>query len=754
MLSYQDVITINLGVLTTAATSWAETADGFEELETFYRGKVEPVANDGVWVGVSAHAASGQFAATRQQFADAQTEARAIASILRDAHQQFAELVGRVKDLVEQAKAAGLAVTGQGQAVYDDSTLNAMRHDPDYGVQRARADEAAWTKAIKDAVQAVDDADHGVKLALREAAGVKSWIERAFDQARGQGHSFNGDAMGDIEAYEAIEARKYADQVLNGEQLASEDLQEWQRLMRDNSDNKVFTQTLFDSLGADQTLKLTTTMNDLAHAGDSPNKNAYVQINGGLSDSLATATRVPDFKDTNGKPLPFGTPAYNEAFNAWKKTDDAQFYNKWRDALREHGDDKYPTEASVGRTDRVDTGSPEIRGYHSLVTLMQQGSGYSPQFVADVTDDMIAMEKKDPDIWHLYRSSDKDSSGSWFANDPIDGALQVMSRNPEGSTGYFDPATSTGKDRMHYLLGDGDGSRDWEVVEVTEWRGNTEVVKSTEDSDNRKGLGDALTAAATGIDPNSSHPPGPTSHTDANNRVFVHTLEVLAGQGDDMPASLRDDMAKIMTNHGDEVYVAMSDPSGTRQPSDGVKLEMEQVMEVTKQISRSEHSYGLLHEGMNYAIMNDVYDRTREPGDTLKSAGYAVGFMEEARYLALKTDQHDYTWDKAWSYHSSGAILNFVPGYGDILQRGADMVTSAWIMDEQQQQAAKLTSDSQLTYELRRNQLNAIAQQWYAANSDWAHGRDGYSYEDGMYKTIAGAANHGNALAEGISGVQ
>ncbi|QUW78220.1 hypothetical protein SMIR_02900 [Streptomyces mirabilis] len=90
-------------------------------------------------------------------------------------------------------------------------------------------------------------------------------------------------------------------------------------------------------------------------------------------------------------------------------------------------------------------------------------------------------------------------------------------------------------------------------------------------------------------------------------------------------------------------------------------MDAKQVMEMTKQISKSEHSYGLLHEGMNYAIMDEIHDRSRKPEDTLTSSGYAVGFMEEARYNALKGDQHDYTWDKAWSHHTSGALLNFIP---------------------------------------------------------------------------------------------
>ncbi|WP_330338062.1 hypothetical protein [Streptomyces sp. NBC_00557] len=162
MLSYQDVVTARLGTLLTAATDWEDMAGGFGELETLYAAKVESAATEDT-AGLTATAMAAQLAATRRQFMDAQTEARAIASILRDAHQQLSALIGHVKDVVEQVKADHMTVNSQGEAVYDFSKLTPMRHDEDYPkyVSQAKDAEAAWTKKIKDAVQKVDDADQG-----------------------------------------------------------------------------------------------------------------------------------------------------------------------------------------------------------------------------------------------------------------------------------------------------------------------------------------------------------------------------------------------------------------------------------------------------------------------------------------------------------------------------------------------------------------------------------------------------------------
>ncbi|MBO1334127.1 hypothetical protein [Streptomyces sp. VRA16 Mangrove soil] len=761
MLTYQDVTTINIGALTTTATAWDDMADGLKDVEGVYNSKVLKVATGGTWKGEAATAAHAQFAATSRQYQDAQKEARAIASLLRDAHGQFTHLINEVKRIVEGAGKNDLTVNAQGEALYDYSKLTPYRHDENYGeyVSKAKKAEEAWTKKIKEAVRAVDDADQGVKLALREAAGIKDLFGRMADAALGQGHTFNGKAVGDIEVYEAREAKAYADEILAGKKPS--DPAEWERLMRDNSDDKIFSQTFLDSLGPDKALKLTAGLDDLAYSDDTGNKKTYLTINGGIADSLATATNVPDFRDANGRTLKYGSRAYNDAMLNWLQSDDSKFYRSWRDGLREVGDDKYDLKVAGDAisSPTAKGHGQQVRGYQLLATMMKQGhNDFDPEFTSAVTDDMIRMEKEQPGIWNLYGAgfTGKDNGG-WFANDPVDASLEVMSRTPEGAAHYLDTGTAYGKEHFDYLVGNGEGSRDWDLINQTRGEGiggNVEVDAGAKlDDDNRRGLGDALTAAATGHDPNSNAP-GPDHHTATNDRIFRSALSTFADQGDDMPANLRDSMAKIMTSHGDEVYVAMSDPSGKRLDASGVNLDPGQVMEVTKQVSRSEHSYGLLHEGMNYAITSDINDASRAPEDTLNSAGYAVGFMEEARYNALKGDQHDYTWDKAWSYHASGALLNFIPGVGDIAQRGADVVTTAWIMDEQQHQADELTDNNQATYETRKNQLNAIADQWHAANTDWASTHTGYSPDDGVYKQIAAAANDGNKLADGLAGDQ
>ncbi|MEU6220922.1 hypothetical protein ABZ845_25965 [Streptomyces sp. NPDC047022] len=222
--TYQDVVTIDLDALITAAKDWDDMAHTFDDLGRLYGAKVESIANDGSWAGVSRGVAYTRFTSTRKQFTDAHTEAQAIASLLRTAHERFSQRIGHVKNLVEQAEKDEMTVNGIGEAVYDFRKLTPMRHDPDYPkyVTQVKDAEAAWTKKIKDAVRAVDDEDQVVSRALREAAGVGSFLEQMLETL-GQGQNFNGAAVGDLTTYEKEVKKEEAEQRAEAERKKKHD---------------------------------------------------------------------------------------------------------------------------------------------------------------------------------------------------------------------------------------------------------------------------------------------------------------------------------------------------------------------------------------------------------------------------------------------------------------------------------------------------------------------------------------------------
>lgn len=72
------------------------------------------------------------------------------------------------------------------------------------------------------------------------------------------------------------------------------------------------------------------------------------------------------------------------------------------------------------------------------------------------------------------------------------------------------------------------------------------------------------------------------------------------------------------------------------------QLDYKNLLEVSKQVSRDQDSYGMLMEGVNQATIADNHaPHEGNPKEELLRAGQTVGFMESARYHALDTDKDD-----------------------------------------------------------------------------------------------------------------
>ncbi|MDX2597982.1 MULTISPECIES: hypothetical protein [Streptomyces] len=629
----------DLAALTGAAERWDGMAAEFAKQETAYRRDVHGIAAAPSWSGMSAEAAHGRFGVTLTELQYAQTEARAIASLLRDAHARFTELKGRLTAVRGEARAAGMRVSDRGL----------VSADPEHAKEPDEATVRSWQDRIDAAVRAVTDADAGVETAL---AAV---VVDADPSAGGRG--FNGRALGDVEKYEALAAEDALGRLGRGGHLSRHDLAELERTFRDNSGDEAFSRTLLDDLGAAGTITLTNELNDLVHVRGGASAGTYATIESGLANTLATATR-----DTH-----------------------SPWYRHWRAAVRRAGVRHYATDAQGERLDKA-------VGYQSLVTLMSRGHGYAPRMLEDLTDDMIAAERREPGIWRL-KDTYSGGHGGWFANDPVDGALALMSRDPHTAADYL------GSDaRMRYLVEE----RDWKVVLHEHAGAKTGTYAAGPDGDDRAGFGAALQAAATGIDPADRHAHY-VPHTGPNEAVFRSALKHLSNQGDDFPPSLRRPMANVLVNHGATVHAAMSEIDIGHSP-----LKQDQLFEVTKQVSKDQHAYGTLNGGLNQAMVANLHADRSDSAESLRRAGRTVGFLEEARIQAQsdpKTAEFEAKpiFDKAISY---------IPVAGEDVQAGFDYVTGKWLEDEQKRLDAKQTQDNFQAYSDRNQQLMALSREW------------------------------------------
>ncbi|MFI1366102.1 hypothetical protein [Streptomyces griseochromogenes] len=664
----------DLSALTTAAERWEGMAAEFAKQEKAYHRDVYGITMGPAWTGMSAEAAHGRFDVTLKEFRYAQTEAKAIASLLRDAHAQFAELKGRLTTARREAVAAGLRVSDRGL----------VSVGPDHGDEKR--DESAlraWQHRIDRAVRDVTDADTGVHLALTSAVVDSDPLVA--------GRGFNARAMGDIEKYEALEAEGTLEKLSRGAPVPLRELAELKRVFRDNSDDEAFGRTLLDDLGTTGTISLTNELNDLIHVRGGERAGDYSTIESGLADTLATATR-----DT-----------------------DSPWYKRWRAGMRGTGVERYATDAQGVRLDKA-------VGYQSLVTLMSKGHGYAPRMLEDLTDDMIAAERREPGIWRVKGEWGGRRDG-WFANDPVDGALGIMSRDPHTAADYL------GSDaRMKYLMKE----RDWNVVLHEHEGPKVSTYAPALDKDDRNGFGKALQAATTGIDPSDGRAHY-VAHTKQNDAIFRSTLGYLADSGDNFPPSLRRPMADILVNHGGTVHASMSEVDIARSP-----LKQDQLFEVVKQVSKDRDAYGTLNGGLNQAMVSQIHEDHSKSTESLIRAGRTVGFLEEARIQAQGAPkQADFEakplFDKAISY---------IPVASDDVQQGFDYVTDKWLEDEQKRLDDKQADENFQAYSRRNGQLMALADEWGKTH------RVSSSPYFSPREEIGGFADAGINHARGVSG--
>ncbi|MCX4673862.1 hypothetical protein OG413_00740 [Streptomyces sp. NBC_01433] len=734
MLTYSEVMTTDLGKLTAAADKWDDAAAEIKKVENRYKDSVQCITLGPSWSGLSANTAQMNFAATRYEYAAAQTQAKAIASLLRDAHNDFVRLKKNLENQCAAAVTAGMQISESGVVTYDYAKLTkgelaATRHDPDYA-ESIRKSVASWSKAIDDCVKAVDDADQGVKIALeavtRDGYGDKN------DNTLGTG--FNAHAQGDVEKYEAENTKDIATRINNGDKVSAADMAEFQRSVRDNSHDKTFSQTLLNGLGPDGLIKVTNKLNDRAYDSDKKNKAQYLEIQKGLANSAATATQVPgSVKDA---------PPGSEAFKRWVASDDGRFYREFTKELHETGTENF------ARKDNP------LYGYQSFVSLMQQAdTDFDDQFLYEMGDKLIAAEKDKPGLFTEWGPGHKG-----IETDAIDGLLGVMSKNPDAATAFFDPAGNgadsggqnnhVGNNHLEYLVGDGGDSRDWPKHVVLGYANST-----FDDPTNRMGLGAALEAAATGHEPlPAGRDPWPEAkHDEAQARVMNGILEQFApgkGEGTEatVPDNLRAPVADALAEYAsdtheiigavnDEYTNASGEGHFAKDGNGHLATNPKDLIQVMRGLSENPDAYAALHKAEARHLNNELDRIPNGATGFAHSGNWDKAGSVLGTYTAIREDvindermagYSEADWKSKVAYHVIGGAVTplAIPTaggsivVGDALQRGVDVWAWQWGNDMKAGEDAKANAEIADLHLKDSTQITNTVQGWAAGRSD------------------------------------
>ncbi|MEV7253090.1 hypothetical protein ACPXCO_10630 [Streptomyces cyaneofuscatus] len=682
MPTYHEIMTTDLSVLTTAADKWTGMAGEFGKQEKAYEKEVQGITLERTWIGQSADAANAQFRVMLNEYRAAQTQAKAIASLLRDAHTQFTEFKSKLQTVKADALKADMLISDAGRVTFDMSSLSessrtVYRHDPDYQ-KSVRDAVGSWQRAIDRLVAQTSDADAGVQIALKA-------VVKDTDATDGTRDGFNGQALGDVEAYELRNSEEIAERLRDGKKVSDADLAELDRAMRDQAGDKVFAQGLLNKLGPEGLVKLSDVMSDRERDGGS-SAGQYTKLLGGLANTVATATQVPGSMADAGP----GSAKYE----SWLNSADGAFYKKFTEGLKEAGAKNF------------DSKTNPMYGYRPFVEMMTRADQpFDDQFLNQLGHDMIAAEKDNRAIFEQWGGNHREGRA-----DALDSLLGVMSKNPDAATAFFDPELQHGQAHLDYLVGNGDDAREWPQQHIV--AGSTLI--TNDDPLSRHGLGLALEAGATGEEPGTPlGKPGP--HSEGQARVMQGIIAALdqGTKGDTVPEALKLPLGRVLNDYTADTHAilggyAPGSPSGlddVEGSGDGASITNSKASLLRVMRGVSDGVAGEDADGNPIRVFDALYEAQRQyaveyldTGDRVpqssltqnvtgwdvrsRDVGQAFGGMNAIAtdmILDVRDAEIGKINDQArYGYHGLGAVANMIPQAGDIAQRAVDAATYEW----------------------------------------------------------------------------
>lgn len=700
-MTVDELRDLRLGTLNSAVSDWRTMAGKLELLATGGDGEVsatdlEKKANAADWNGVNATVSRGFVTKTAAQFSDAAAEAKSVLAILSGAHTAFTQHKLDLQTAVDELAKSNIHVNGKGGVV-------ASVPPP------AVAGDAVIHKPTE---AELDVAQRRITRILREAAETDRIAARALRQLARNKYDFAGEGSDSLRSADREQGKADAEywrkEIAKGnvDEWSEEKLARFNEVLENHRDNPAFTETLAVGLGGDGTLQF---WRDLADPGqgrtpDGDRAKVLGNVQQNLSMSLANASH-----------------SHSPEMEAWKKD------------IIAVGGKSFGHEGIMARP----------YGFQIMSNLMVNGN-FDRGFLHDYGEALHTFETKTKKpfepagIWGNpgiaaqldYTGKGSDGDHGLPGSDPMAGYLRAVSHNPEFATELFNR-----EEMADYLLND----REFYDEDDPYGRGDGTV-------QSRDALGKAILAAGTGLNPDQPHVVDSYEHTDSQRDAFTGALSRLAAKGDDFPPELRDDMAMLLGGYGQDVHQTSSSINTSEGP-----LKYEELLEVSKQVSRDQNAYGLLMEGVNQAIVADIHTEHKgDPVEELQRAGQTVGFMETVRNQAIETDKDDPSWPAKWGYHTIGGAANFIPVVGDAIQRGVDAGAYAWQLEEQKRIDGEIAEDKSENFSFRQTYLTALGDEWAKANPDHDLSREGNKYP--RQQTIGTAAFNGNDTANGVIG--
>ncbi|MFG3255706.1 hypothetical protein [Streptomyces sp. NPDC048172] len=710
MLTVRELRDLRLGKLNTAVTDWremvrrlrsiADPADfegggagggggggGGKGKGAVSAAGLSTAAGKAEWDGENAAVTKEFVSKTAVEMSEMTAEASDVLGILESAHRRFTKHKEDLETVIDDVKKQHIHINAQGTALEADGTA----------------------KADKPTQEQIDAAAKRIERVLWEAAESDRIAARELRAIAKRKHDFSGlnaDSLKAADARQGEEDAAYWTKKLHDlgnhpEKLTEPQLKKFNEALRNQRDNPAFTTTFTQLMGGEGTLQFWRSLADPGK-GDTPT-GARAELLGHVQDNLSMTLANATRQQTPGM-------------------------QAWEDDIIKAGSKDFGHPGIMSK----------VMGFQVMSNLMGKGK-FDKGFLDRYGDAMLKYERgkgKGPEAWGLMgMGTDLDHSNDKSrGNDPMTGYLKALSHNPDASTAVFNDA-----DKADYLLK--------ERAYYDEDKLDSDGAPADQKLLSREALGDALFAAGSGMNPDD-----PTAtyvdHRPEHKEVLNGALSRLADKGDDMPAAIRDDMARLLGNHGEDTHMTMGGLDKERV------LDRDDLLAVSKQISRDPDSYQVLNQSMDRAMMQDINETTKVteeqvPGDSLDRSGRTVGFLEQARRDAIGEKTAAELKDAGWGakgmggYLAVGTAASFLPWGGGHVDHAAFAVSKALVEDETERIQKNESTELKDIATSQNHRLSALKDHWYETNRDWAMADGDYSKGHGAMAKINAAAHDG-----------
>ncbi|MFE6492194.1 DUF6571 family protein [Streptomyces sp. NPDC057748] len=678
MLTFDDVVNAPVGKLKEAADDWSEMVTKLAKLADDARQGMKAKSDKARWQGANSDVTKPFIAKTAKEFEDAEAQAKGIKLLLADAHTSFKtakDALVRIRD--EEGPAAGIHVDAKGKVTprYDLESDTAARHDPDYpeALRKQNHAVASWQRKIDRIVEDCSDADESLKRAL--AANVKD------------DHNFTAPKYKSLDAEQVDRATELMKTVTGDGGTARNvaALRELEDLLDDNRNDPEFAPAFYRKLGAEGTLEAYTKMSldatSLGPAGqDRVNMVRNIQGDMGAMLGLATKTSTPDHLGAG-----------------------------WTTQLMKAGHKQI---------DVPGAGFAKLYGYQALGALLREGT-YDKNFLLSVGRDMVAMDKKNPEIWHESLPWDQkmlinlDETGGKGFN-PMTGLMQAMSNNPEASAVFFDEPLreDTNKDGI-VTTDDAElkGKKAQDVVDYLLDKKPTDdwydTVTGGEQSPGQTAMGNALEAAVTGRVPGDEGAP-PVEHGKHMSSVMEKVVAKIGAEpelvtGDGRLNGLSQNFGNMAADYMPDLQATAENGAGQIKPL-GVPAEFkkDEMAFFLGAVGQDPQAYGAItnaQQAYTTALVSNVFQHPEmhdDMGEAVRNAvhpgGEIAGIMTEARaqgiYDAQVAADEEYNQGVADNAKWTNRIIDAVGAkYVEMLPVGGDVVD--WIKEDVSESAVE-----------------------------------------------------------------